>query len=319
LDGRGFYGLGLALVRDQEIDQGEAALWRGLAQFPKDLDIRVALAEAATARERWGEAVSIWRGLLEDYPQNQRLIDGLGVATWRYKVAVESGEAIAAEDEVRTADVGLSGDDSLRDFLMNFESLGEDCEFGLIQRHFGAEPLGLLRWCSTRPNTVLSGLRGGFAGLGDIANLQVDLGKPEIMVNEKSSGIRFHTFIQRSPSLDVPAFARRQARHLQYLRRIFLERLQDGGRIYVYKPLKPIADETLLQIHDELRRHGSTTLLVIQRGDAANPAGTLRRAGPSLFYGYIDKYGLDHGGTNWRISFDLWIDLCRRTADALAG
>ena len=30
--------------------------------------------------------------------------------------------------------------------LLRFESIGSDCEFGAVQRRYGAEPLGLLRW-----------------------------------------------------------------------------------------------------------------------------------------------------------------------------
>ena len=34
----------------------------------------------------------------------------------------------------------------LNEMLLEFESLGDNCEFGLVQRHFGAEPISLLRF-----------------------------------------------------------------------------------------------------------------------------------------------------------------------------
>ena len=44
-----------------------------------------------------------------------------------------------------------------RAIVTQFESLGgtgHGCEFGLFQRHFGAEPLGLLRWADLSPELL---------------------------------------------------------------------------------------------------------------------------------------------------------------------
>ena len=310
MDGRAFYGLGVALIRNGQIDEGEAELWKGLAKFPRDLDVKVALAEAATARECWGEAVAIWQKLLEENPRNQRLIDGLGVATWRYQVQKETFGEFHDDTQVQVADVGQVLDEELRQLMLRFESLGEDCEFGLVQRHYGAEPLSMLRWCSTHPGTLTPGLGRRFEGVGELQNIELDLGKPEIMVNEKSSGIRFHTFIQRSPNLDLEDFSRRQAKHLAQLRRRFLDRLDDGEKIYVYKMLKIYSLDIIEAIYAGIQRYSSAPLLVISRADTENPPGSLRHLHDGLYHGYVDRFGLDRGSV-WTISFDLWVKLCR--------
>src|SRR5579885_2880091 len=49
--------------------------------------------------------------------------------------------------------------------MMRFESLGENCEFGLAQRRCGAEPLGLLRFASAPLEKLLAGLEGRFEGM----------------------------------------------------------------------------------------------------------------------------------------------------------
>ena len=67
-----------------------------------------------------------------------------------------------------------AGDDaalglSERDLAMRFESLGgtgHGCEFGLFQRHFGAEPLGLLRWADLSHHLLTRALESRFDGVG---------------------------------------------------------------------------------------------------------------------------------------------------------
>ncbi|HEX2941395.1 MAG TPA: hypothetical protein VHO91_10130 [Rhodopila sp.] len=58
------------------------------------------------------------------------------------------------------------------DILFAFESLGDNCEFGLVQRYHGIEPLGLLRLAGfnvpfeARLAKRTHALRLGFDGLG---------------------------------------------------------------------------------------------------------------------------------------------------------
>lgn len=37
------------------------------------------------------------------------------------------------------------------ELVARFESLGDNCEFGLVQRHFGAEPVGVFRFPTPKP------------------------------------------------------------------------------------------------------------------------------------------------------------------------
>ena len=55
---------------------------------------------------------------------------------------------------------------SLADISWRIESLGSDCLIGLVQRKFGAEPLGLLRFSTARMSALLPALETRFAGLG---------------------------------------------------------------------------------------------------------------------------------------------------------
>jgi hypothetical protein len=93
----------------------------------------------------------------------------------------------------------------LAKLLMGFESLGDNCEFGLVQRIGGVEPLGLLRFAGihlpveVRLQRLIDGLIKGFEGVGSADSISVSLegapGRREYIVSESRYKLRYHTFI----------------------------------------------------------------------------------------------------------------------------
>jgi hypothetical protein len=51
--------------------------------------------------------------------------------------------------------------------MLRFEALGQNCEFGVVQRHYGAEPLGLLRFSSTPLHLLVAALNNDLAVLAN--------------------------------------------------------------------------------------------------------------------------------------------------------
>jgi hypothetical protein len=75
---------------------------------------------------------------------------------------------------------------SVRELAFQFESVGENCEFGLVQRGCDAEPLGLLRFSSTFLRPLVGGLDERFESLGDPADIEPRLENGEYMIYEKT-------------------------------------------------------------------------------------------------------------------------------------
>src|SRR5436305_104536 len=71
-------------------------------------------------------------------------IDSVDVET-AAKVAAVQPSAVHLRARAARLD-GPTGSPSFHDLATRFESLGDNCEFGILQRLEGAEPLGLLRW-----------------------------------------------------------------------------------------------------------------------------------------------------------------------------
>src|SRR5205823_11747678 len=86
---------------------------------------------------------------------------------------------------------------SSRDLIMRFESLGESCEFGLVQRRCEAEPLGLFRFASAPLPKLLAALGADFVGFGEPDALDVALSANgrEYMIKDKRFGLLYHAWV----------------------------------------------------------------------------------------------------------------------------
>lgn len=303
----------IALLKTGEVAEAKAQLEAGLERFPRHIGLRIALAETASANAEWLTALNIWRSISEDEPNSPRAIAGLGQASWLYTMHMrESGQELTSSDEGLEApvDVGLENDATIKKMLTRFESLGRNCEFGLVQRHYGAEPLGLLRWTQTASNTLIAGLRERFEGLGELENTVMEPDASEIWARDTKYGFRFHTFTKAHAGFDLEKFRVKQARHLAYMRQMFLERLEDGNNIYVYVATFGITDSDVDKIYAALSPYPNTKLLIIHRANTLEEIGTVKHKYDGLYFGYVERFGRDRG--HWDLDFKGWTNLCTR-------
>ena len=158
--------------------------------------------------------------------------------------AAEQAPAAAAPDHgpVLAPDQAAAGD-PLAELMLRFEGLGGSCEFGLMQRHFGAEPLGLLRWVSIGMRPLRTALDRSFEGVGEAEHtgLKVNRERGEYYTADPRNGMVMHTFIAAG-SQDEDVLLARLCRRLQFLRRKLLDDLADGAKIFVFKASVPVRD-----------------------------------------------------------------------------
>jgi hypothetical protein len=193
---------------------------------------------------------------------------------------------------------------------LRFESVGENCEFGLFQRRCDSEPLGLLRFSSTFMRNLIRGINSRFEGLGAPEDIEPRLEgdtRKEYMIHEKRFGLVYHTFVyegQRSAWL----MREQESARLKFLLRKFMEELESGGKIFVYKRNGPVSEEEILPLHMALAEHGDNTLLWVVPADADRPAGTVEVVMPGLLKGYIDRFAPEDNAHDF--SFDGWLRVC---------
>lgn len=233
-----------------------------------------------------------------------RLPPGLMLASVRDRGLGASGQMDVAEwATVRT---GLT----IPQLAVRFESLGENCEFGLFQRRCDAEPLGLLRFSSIFMRSLVRGIENGFEGIGETEDIEPRLeGAPrkEFMIHEKRFGLVYHTFVyegQRS----IWLMREQESARLKFLRRKFAEELHLAEKIFVYKYSDAVFDEEILPLHLALNRYGENTLLWVVPAERDRPPGTVEVIMPGLLKGYIDRFAPDDNAHD--LSFEGWLRVC---------
>ena len=196
--------------------------------------------------------------------------------------------------------------------LGQFQSLGDNCEFGLVQRRLGADPLHLLRFAGINLRDLLLGLNSEFDGLDDAGRLSLRLsGKPgerEFILLHDRYGLNSHTFVHEHTGAAATVLARsRQKLALQ--RRMFLEDLEDAEKIFVLKRNHPLALQEVLPVWSALRGYGDNTLLYVMVADADHLPGTVEQRAPGLLCGYIDRFAPYEDAHS--LFDECWLSICR--------
>jgi tetratricopeptide (TPR) repeat protein len=308
-------GLSQALSGGGKSDAAESLLKEALERFPDDLEIEREAAELATRRRDWPVALPRWEALKARYPRNQSVLDGITQALWHARqdlgVIVSDPKSARAPFEIPEsllapapdADVGAN---ATRELLMQFESIGDTCEFGMVQRRFGADPISLLRWTNTLPDQLVTALDSRFAGVGEAKFTRVQADGGEYTTMDSRYHMFSHTFTPVT-SEPVERFTKQHLRRMQYLKRKLLEDLAAGEKIFVYKSDQGLSPEQMRAIFDALRRHGAqTAILFVRLEEPGHAAGSFEEIEAGFLVGYIDRF------STVDIHVDAWVALCRR-------
>jgi hypothetical protein len=199
-----------------------------------------------------------------------------------------------------------------RTVALQFESLGDNCEFGLFQRHVGAEPLGLLRFAGVRLDNLLIGLREGFRGFDDHGRIETylfgDAERREYVTRQTDYAMVSHTGVFEGDMTQSEVHAREITR-FRYLRRRFVEDLEDAQKIFVIRRDPPLSEPEVLPIWLALREYGPNSLLCVAPAKDGHPAGSVEVIAEGLMMGYVDRLAPYTNAHD--VSDESWLELCR--------
>ena len=202
------------------------------------------------------------------------------------------------------------------DILGRFESLGDNCEFGIAQRLAGNEPLALLRFAAAPLGALISGLLNEFADFGDAGFTEIDIrgDKREYILTEHRYNLTYHTFTYEDQMPEARVLSR-ESRKLELLSRRMLDDLRTARRIYIVKQNTGLAEGDVYSLFLLLRRFGPNRLIHVALADAAHPAGTVEMLLPGLLRGYITRFAPYDAAAD--VLLDEWLTLCHNAEAVL--
>ena len=199
-----------------------------------------------------------------------------------------------------------------------FQSLGDNCEFGLVQSAFFANQLGLFKFASTTIEGLIAALRTRFDALtsADQIHIRVRTHGPqdewrEFWVMSKAYGIGFHA--GRAAVVDPDKLENIEIRRLGLLTRMFIEDMEEAEKIFVYKSNLDIARGSIEELLASMRAYGPVTLLWVTVETHDRAAGFVEEISEGLLRGYIDRFAPYEDVNDY--SAEVWKTICANARD----
>jgi tetratricopeptide (TPR) repeat protein len=295
-----------ALIAARQWDVAKTLIEQATERFPANHSFGIAMLDILIAQNDLTAATSVWRSLAtkaeadsttkRELFERRGLLLGLGIDPAGTESLIE-----------------IDGDDlPIQEIVKVFESLGGTgigCEFGLFQRFYGAEPLGLLRWTTIHPHELLDALKAEFAGVGTPE--QTILRSPEhgdhieYSASDRRFGMLMHTFV-RADQVPPDKMFVQLCRRLSFLRTKLLDDLREGNKVFVYKNQQTISDEEIRALYQEMRRYGNPTFMYVRPEDPLHPFPLVEMWEPGLLVGYIDKFSIAPDGSERSLPATSW-------------
>jgi hypothetical protein len=251
--------------------------------------------------------------LVLQLPDACRPIDvGMGPDTRTLSVGIADFQPVARFEPFKGIRLGALPSDALlsaigidrAELAMRVESLGDNCEVGMVQRELGAEPLGLFRFASTTPESVVAALENHLEGIGRQGSLTLSLlgEQQEYMVTDNQYGLLYHTWLF-ARDIDSHQVLEREYGRMAFLARKFLDETTRGEKVFVYRDHGNMQSIMEKRMHAALQKLGPNHLLIVRTANAGNPPGTFhaRPNGPSHAW-------VEYKGPDWWMISETWIE-----------
>ena len=296
-------------------DEAEEFATDYLSNYELTEGILTQRAKSAAGRLDWREAIARWRLVRDQFPGNGEAEELYGQALWHYQVSqglniaeLDPHQQVLSERE-QPVEV-----DEAKAVVLSFESLGDNCEFGLVQRHFGAEPIGMYRWGGVSVGSLIAAVEARFNGMGLVENT-VLTGRPgdEYVLRDRRDWLSSHTFVP----FNEKRFERirdQQLAALQFLSDRLLQDIEDPWKVFVFKPRSGlISDDEMHALHGALEKIGAVSLLCVSVPEGAENIGTTQRLSRGLYRGNISRVSPTARARD--IDYPGWLRLCKQTLE----
>lgn len=200
----------------------------------------------------------------------------------------------------------------MRDLMLRFASLGDNCKLGMAQKMLNANPMDLFRWAGTHPAVLMKLMEADFKGIGE--GLVVQPKDRSFMVENPLYRFRWHDWTPIGKD-DPALIAARETRRLPALAATLRTELRDGSRIFVPKMTqRPMPEAMARQLLALMSRYGAPTLMYVTAGEPVS-AGWVA---PRLLHGTLPRFA-DGAKVPTTTNSDDWAALCSAAAALVDG
>lgn len=307
----------LALRASRRLEEADAAAAEALARFPQNRTALIEQILTAADRGDWQRVSTYMAVSRERLLVDGRIDPALNWVDYRLRLSA-SAPVAAAETSEAIAEAGNLS--SYRDLMLSFESLGERCDFGAVQKYCGAEPLGLLRFANVPIDRLIAALDDRFAAIGTVEDTMFLPHTGEYMINTRRYAITSHTYVMTK---DLPTeksrerFFAKQRQRLSFLRDKLIADLENAEKTFVYASFVQQPDAEIDRLFGAMRNYGDIRLLCVQPADANHPDGSVGISREGLLVGYIQRFADFPGGEQPPVG--SWLALCRNASRLLAA
>jgi hypothetical protein len=195
------------------------------------------------------------------------------------------------------------------DLVLQFESIGDNCELGLVQRHAGAEPLGLLRFAGTPLRNLLRALNARFANVADPNHIRINPEHGEYMVKLTKYDFTYHAHVKVG-EMEPDALHRQQTRTVRFLTEKLIRDLENPSKILVFRQNEPLSGSDLVDLRIALSAYGPGILLWVQPACPGHPPGSVEVADERMMVGYVRRLAEREAVQN--LDCESWMQVLRR-------
>ena len=195
--------------------------------------------------------------------------------------------------------------------IERFLSLGDNCEFGLVQRQLGGRTIGLFNFAIVSIDNLIAALDSQFRGVS--LSQQVTVGlvgstpNREYYVTIGESNIGYHTGIHEN-QIPLAKLREQELRRVVFLARKFMEDLEGGDKILVFKSNVAAPRAKIDELTIALNRFGPNTLLWVTQEASDLPVGTVEQLANGLLRGHIGRFAAYDNAGNFSVS--MWQQIC---------
>jgi|GEM_PF-1892007 len=196
-----------------------------------------------------------------------------------------------------------------RDLVLHFESLGDNCELGLVQRIVGAEPLGLFRFAGAPLRHMLRAMNARFEGMAEPEHVRLQAEHGEYMVKLTKYDFIYHADVKVGDA-DPAVLHRQHTRTVRFLADKLIGDLENPEKIFVFRQNEPLSAIDLVDLRAALSRFGPVTLLWVLAACPGHPPGSVDTIDPHFMVGYVKRLALRNSVPD--LDAESWLTVLRR-------